>query len=217
MTAHQSLLLESPFLAETVSKFDESGSVSHFFFFFLVLNLLTCFLQRFIKLPDEDVDAFGCFLQFLYTRDYAFKPAEGQVDDSGEQLLKHARVHTLAGKLGIPELKTLAHSKIHHVRSSPRGELEYARYVYTHTTTDDSALRKPIASFWANRSHELRHGIEEEFKSLCLEAPEFSYDVLILVLKNKQKRSQEKTDGIEVDSGSRPSGRKRQRQAANRR
>lgn len=120
-------------------------------------------------------------------------------------------MHTLAGKLGIPELKTLSHSKIHSVRSTPRGELEYARYVYTHTTIEDAALRKPIASFWASKSQELRHGIEEEFRSLCLDAPEFSYDVLILVLENKQKRGQEKTDRVEVDPRSRTTGRKRQR------
>lgn len=119
----------------------------------------------------------------------------------------------MAGKLGIPDLKTLAHSKIHRVRSSSRGELEYARYVYAHTTTDDTTLRKPIASFWATRSHELRLGIEGEFKSLCLEAPEFSYDVLIMVLDNKQKRGHEKADRIEVDPGSRTSGRKRQKGA----
>lgn len=83
------------------------------------------------------MDAFGCFLQFQYTRDYTSKPTEGQdakdSDDSGEQLLKHARVYTLAEKLGIPALKLLAHTKIHRVNSTPRGEIEYARYVYTHT------------------------------------------------------------------------------------
>lgn len=144
-------------------------------------------------------------------RDYSSKPTEGQFDDNGEQLLKHARVHTLAGKLGIPELKALSHNKIHSVRSTPRGELEYARYVYTHTTSDDATLRKPIASYWATKSHELRHGIEEEFRSLCLDAPEFSYDILILVLENKQKRSYERADRVEIDSGSRTGGRKRQR------
>ena len=64
-------------------------------------------------------------------------------------MLKHARVHTLAEKLGIPELKTLAHTKIHRVKSSPRGELEYARYVYANTSVDDTTLRKPVAAFWA--------------------------------------------------------------------
>lgn len=163
------------------------------------------------------MDAFGCFLQFQYTRDYSSKPTEspdgsegnaGETDDSGEQLLKHARVYTLAEKLGMPALKTLAHSKIHRVNSSPCGELEYARYVYAHTVKDDATLRKPVASFWANRSHVLRHEAEEEFKKLCLEAPEFCFDVLTLVLDNKEKRGQDKS---EAESGTRASGRKRHR------
>lgn len=171
-------------------------------------------MQRRIHLAGENVDAFGCFLQFQYTRDYASKPSESsnqpkqdaeEVDDSGEQLLKHARVYTLAEKLGIPALKILAHNKIHRVNSSPRGELEYARYVYTHTTTEDGTLRKPVASFWSKPPQ--RHGVEEEFKKLCLEAPEFCYDVLALVLETKEKRGQEKT---EPESGTR-TGRKRQR------
>lgn len=164
------------------------------------------------------MDAFGCFLQFQYTRDYTSKPTEpaqsdNGVDDSGEQLLKHARVHTLAEKLGIPELKTLAHTKIHRVKSSPRGELEYARYVYANTSVDDTTLRKPVAAFWA-KSYALRHGIDEDFKKLCLEAPEFAYDVLILVLENKEKRSQDKTeksDRADLESAARTSGRKRHR------
>lgn len=169
--------------------------------------------QRRIELPDENVDAFGCFLQFQYTRDYSSKPTgqSGQPehdakdsDDSGEQLLKHARVYTLAEKLGIPALKALAHTKIHRVNSTPRGEIEYARYVYTHTTVDNVTLRKPIANFWATRSHVLRHGVEEEFKRLCLEVPEFGYDVLALVLQSKEKQT-------EAESGTRTSGRKRQR------
>ena len=177
------------------------------------VNMKVMFLQRRIELPGENVDAFGCFLQFQYTRDYSSKPVEserdaGGIDDSGEQLLKHARVYTLAEKLGMPALKALAHSKIHRVNSSPRGELEYARYVYAHTVKDDATLRKPVASFWANRSHVLRHEAEEEFKKLCLEAPEFCFDVLTLVLDNKEKRGQDKS---EAESGTRASGRKRHR------
>lgn len=106
----------------------------------------------------------------------------------------------------MPALKTLAHSKIHRVNSSPRGELEYARYVYAHTAKDDTTLRKPVASFWASRSHVLRHEAEEEFRKLCLEAPEFCFDVLTLVLDNKEKRGQDKP---ETESGTRASGRKR--------
>jgi hypothetical protein len=34
-----------------------------------------------------------------------------ELDESGEQLLKHARVYTLAGKFGVDALKALALSK----------------------------------------------------------------------------------------------------------
>lgn len=149
--------------------------------------------QRQIELVDYDIDAVGCFLEFLYTGEYFPKKLPGQrvlesdptvpsVDDSGDQLLKHARVYTLAEKFGVSALKTLASSKIHCVNSTAKGEIAYARYVYQYTGKDDTAIRAPVASFWATRSHTLRAEAEEEFKSLCLEYPQFGYDVLSMLL-----------------------------------
>ncbi|PLB42401.1 uncharacterized protein BDW47DRAFT_97071 [Aspergillus candidus] len=195
LTAHQTLLLESPLLADAVAGFTESG-------------------PRRIELPNENVEAFGYFLQFQYTRDYsADSPTEQDAaaagkDHNGEQLLKHARVYTLAEKLGIPSLKTLAHSKIHRISSTPLGEITYARYVYTNTPAEDATIRKPVAMFWAHRSHVLRHEAEGEFKKLCLEVPEFCFDVLSLVLDQKEKRA---LDRAETEGGVRGSGRKRLR------
>lgn len=171
--------------------------------------------QRRIILPDENVEAFVCFLQFQYTRDYtATQPEtptgsqepEGGNDPSGEELLRHARVYTLAEKLGLPALKSLAHTKIHRVNGTPSGELAYARYVYTHTPADDTTIRKPVASYWASRSHVLRHEVAEEWKKLCFEVPEFAFDVLTMVLDRKEKQSQ-----AEVDPSVRGSARKRLR------
>ena len=144
---------------------------------------------RQIELPGEDMDAVGCFLEFLYTGEYFPRKVAGQrvlepdpslpaVDDTGDQLLKHARVYTLAEKFGVERLQTLASSKIHCVNSTAKGEIAYARYVYAYTGADDKAVRAPIASFWATRSHTLRAEAEDEFKSLCLEYPQFGYDVL---------------------------------------
>ena len=95
-------------------------------------------------------------------------PSMPDVDDTGVHLLKHARVYTLAEKFGVPELKKLSSSKIHCIDSTAKGEIEYAKYVYAHTTNEDTKVRAPIASFWATRSHSLRAEAEEEFKSLCL-------------------------------------------------
>ncbi|BCS02447.1 uncharacterized protein AKAW2_60711A [Aspergillus luchuensis] len=198
LSAHQSLLLESPILAEKVTALGESSA-------------------RRIELPEENVEAFGYFLQFQYTRDYSASQLEtpteqeavsGEIDDSGEQLLKHARVYTLADKLGIPALKTLAHSKIHRINSTSHGEIAYARYVYMNTPVDDVTIRKPVATFWALRSHILRHEAEEEFRKLCIEVPQFSFDVLSLVLDQKEKRAQDKA---ESESAVKGSGRKRLR------
>ncbi|KAJ5750861.1 hypothetical protein N7533_007889 [Penicillium manginii] len=180
LTAHQTLLIESPLLSRFVDKFEASG-------------------PRRIALPAENAEAFGCFLQFQYTHDYTeTKPstpagssevATATTDNTGEELLRHARVYTLAEKLGMPALKSLAHKKIHSVNSTPSGELAYARYVYTNTSDHDTMIRKPIASYWAARSHTLRHGIEEEWKKICLDIPEFSFDVLTIVLNKKEKAS----------------------------
>lgn len=144
---------------------------------------------RQIELPQDDMDAVGCFLEYLYTGDYFPKKIPGQrtletdpsipkVDESGEQLLKHARVYTLAEKFQVPNLRTLASSKIHCVNSTAKGEIAYARYVYAYTSEADSTVRAPVANFWANRSHTLRAEAEPEFRALCLEYPQFGYDVL---------------------------------------
>lgn len=78
----------------------------------------------------------------------------------------------------MPALRNLASSKIHCVNSTAKGEIAYARYVYQHTHNDDSVIRAPVANFWATRSHTLRSEAEQEFRSLCLEFPQFGYDVL---------------------------------------
>lgn len=144
---------------------------------------------RQIELLSEDIDATGCFLEFLYTGDYFPRKVPGQrtlekdpsipeVDLTGEQLLKHARVYTLAEKFGLAILKNLASSKIHCVNSTAKGEIAYARYVYGFTAKEDVSIRAPVANFWATRSHTLRAEAEEEFRGLCLEYPQFGYDVL---------------------------------------
>ncbi|KAK4464016.1 hypothetical protein QBC42DRAFT_321677 [Cladorrhinum samala] len=181
LTAHQGLLMQSPFFADRCAEFTDDGS------------------PRQVELPGEDLDAMGCFLEFLYTGDYFPKKVPGQrtlekdpsipeVDYTGEQLLKHAKVYTLAEKFGLVKLKNLASSKIHCVNSTAKGEIAYARYVYEFTPKDDTSIRAPVANFWATRSHTLRAEAEEEFRSLCLEFPQFGYDVLTRVLDEKLKR-----------------------------
>ncbi|KAI9679669.1 MAG: hypothetical protein M1829_001631 [Trizodia sp. TS-e1964] len=197
LTAHQALLVRSPLFAEACEQFNESDA------------------HRRIELASEPLDAVGCFLQYLYTGEYFPKkldesrglesdPSIPAVDESGEQLLKHARVYTLADKLGLAELKTLAHSKIHRINSTARGEIAYARFVYASTPREDTTIRKPVAAFWAHRSHVLRHEAEDEFRKMCLEFPQFGFDVLSLVLDAKEKGQNREHPGEK-------SSRKRQR------
>lgn len=108
-------------------------------------------------------------------------PSVPDVDMTGDQLLKHAKVYTLAEKFGLPDLKSLASSKIHCVNSTAKGEIAYARYVYEFTPKEDTTIRTPVAAFWAARSHTLRSEAEEEFRSLCLKFPQFGYDVLSML------------------------------------
>jgi hypothetical protein len=140
-------------------------------------------------MTDENLDAVGCFLEYIYTGEYFPQRIEGQhglvkhasvpeMDPDGHQLLKHAQVYTLADKLDMASLKTLAHSKIHCVNSTAKGEIAYARYVYATTPKEDTTIRKPVAAFWAQRSHVLRKEAEDEFRQMCLEFPQFGFDVL---------------------------------------
>ena len=80
--------------------------------------------------------------------------------------------------------------------------------MYKETSPDDENIRKPVAAFWASRSYVLRHEAEQEFKRMCLEFPQFGFDVLSLVLDHQEKRTQR----LEAaSSGSGGPGRKRQR------
>ncbi|KEQ73370.1 hypothetical protein M436DRAFT_46505 [Aureobasidium namibiae CBS 147.97] len=176
--AHQRLLEQSPVLEGQIATFGDEN--------------------RRIELPDEDLTATACFLEFLYKGDYfpslsgSFLETDPTIptpDTDGVALLRHARVYTLAQRFGVPALATLAHKKIHLTQSTARGEIEYARYVYGHTKTTDESIRKPVAAFWATRSHVLRHEAEAEFRSMCLEFPQFGFDVLSLVLDNQEKRT----------------------------
>lgn len=64
-----------------------------------------------IDLPDTDLEAMSCFLEYLYTGEYfpaklpngvlASDASTPAIDESGAQLLKHAKVYTLAEKLGV--------------------------------------------------------------------------------------------------------------------
>ncbi|KAL1839412.1 hypothetical protein VTJ49DRAFT_1543 [Mycothermus thermophilus] len=204
LTAHQGLLVKSPYFEAACAQFADDGS------------------PRQIELPDEDVDAMGCFLEYLYTGDYFPRKVPGQralekdptipdVDLSGDQLLKHARVYTLAGKFGLQSLRSLASNKIHCVNSTAKGEIAYARFVYANTSKDDTVVRVPIANFWATRSHTLRAEAEEEFRDLCLEFPQFGYDVLTRVLDEKLRRERNE----KMHPGSTPgSARKRPRHSS---
>jgi len=181
LSAHQALLLKSPFFEDAIGPDSPSPKTS-------------------VDLLDEDLEATSCFLEYLYTGEYfphklpsgilQTDPSTPSIDDTGAQLLKHAKVYTLADKFSLPTLKTLSHSKIHLVTSSALAEITYARYVYAHTKKDDATIRKPVASFWGQRSHVLRHETEGSFRQMCLEYPEFAFDVLSFVLDAEEKREE---------------------------
>ncbi|KAI9756307.1 MAG: hypothetical protein M4579_003899 [Chaenotheca gracillima] len=203
LSAHHALLMKSSYFDYELAKLGDNPAKMQ------------------ILLPDESLDAIGCFLEYLYTGEYFPRRVDGMsgrelehdastpgTDDTGEQLLKHARVYILAEKFGMKDLKSLAHSKIHRVNSSARGEIAYARFVYAHTPREDITIRKPVAAFWAHRSHVLRHEAEDEFRKTCLEFPQFGFDVLSLVLDAKEKgqahhRERETGTGTSVERGSR--------------
>ena len=68
--------------------------------------------QKRIELADDELDAVSCFLEYLYTGEYfprktpsgTLEPDKSSpaIDDTGDQLLKHAKVYTLAEKLSVP-------------------------------------------------------------------------------------------------------------------
>lgn len=197
LSVHQALLVQSPHFAEAVSRFTDAAQT------------------RRIELPNDDLTATSSVLEYLYKGDYfptlqgaqtmEYDPTVPSPDNDGVALLRHARVYTLAQRFHLPALAALAHKKIHLTQSTAKGEIAYARFVYQETSTEDEAIRKPVAAFWATRSHVLRHEAEQEFKRMCLEFPQFGFDVLSLVLDAQEKRS------VRQEAASSASGRKRQR------
>lgn len=164
-------------------------------------------------MSDADADAMGSVIEFLYVGEYFPKktssardaplerdPRLPHPDDEGLGLLVHARIYTLAERLQLPDLKSLAHSKIHRTASTARGELAYARFVYKESNPEDSTIRRPVAAFWATRSFSLRHEAEPEFKAMCLEFPQFAFDVLQLVLDQQEKSKRGGRDGREEEA-----------------
>lgn len=219
LAAHQAILIKAPWFAAQVG----DGKVGSGPAALGSFNRLTM-LQRHIGLPGDDLDAVGSVLEYLYNGEYFPKrlssnkdsalendPTVPAPDNEGVALLRHARVYTLAEKFGIPALKSLAHAKIHRTNSTAKGEIAYARYVYKETTPEDTTIRKPVAAFWATRSHVLRHEAEAEFRSMCLEFPQFGFDVLSLVLDQKEK-GKGGADGV-AGTPVVHTGRKRQRQS----
>ena len=149
ITGHQSLLSKSPFFKSYFASATSPYTV---------------------HLPDESLDAVGCFIQYLYTGEYFPKlikrkdddvlendPAHSIKDEEGDHLLKHARVYTLADKFGMKELKSLAHKKIHKISSTAKGEIVYARFVYANTPREDKTIRAPVSAFWASQGKSLPH------------------------------------------------------------
>lgn len=195
LSAHQGLLTQAPYFQSEIERFATGA-------------------PRRIKLPNDDIDACAAVLEYIYKGDYfptvsgntmEYDPSVPSPDDTGVALLRHARVYTLAKRFGLPQLAGVAHKKIHLTQSTAKGEIAYARFVYRETGAEDEAIRKPVAAFWATRSHVLRHEAEQEFKKLCLEYPQFGFDVLSLVLDMQEKRSQR------AEASSQSGGRKRQR------
>ncbi|KAK3678358.1 hypothetical protein LTR78_001655 [Recurvomyces mirabilis] len=200
LSAHQALLTKSPWFAAQVDVFSKTTTT-----------------PRTIDLANDDLQATSSVLEYLYKSDYyprmtgtqsmEYDTTVPQPDNDGIGLLRHARVYSLAQRFGLPALASMAHRKITLTQSTARGEIAYARFVYTETSPDDITIRKPVAHFWATRSHVLRHEAEAEFKRMCLEFPQFGYDVLSLVLDQQEKRSAR----AEAQSTAPASGRKRQR------
>ncbi|KAL1302071.1 hypothetical protein AAFC00_002511 [Neodothiora populina] len=181
--AHQGLLVQSPYFSAKAAELRDDANA-----------------PRSINLESEDLVATASFLEYIYKGDYfptilastqtlEDDPTVPSPDDSGLALLRHARVYTLAQRFGLPQLASLAHKKIHLTASTACGEIAYARYVYANTQPTDESIRKPVAAFWATRSHVLRHEAEREFRTMCLEFPQFGFDVLSLVLDAQEKRS----------------------------
>ena len=126
LRAHRALLIQSPYFADVCGgdADDEgvSGTMGHVGFpvRWLTRPDFSSAQLRSVEFPDGDLDSVGSFLQYLYTGEYFPRklaqsgaletdPSAPSVDEDGHSLLKHARVYTLAGKLGMPVSDSSVH------------------------------------------------------------------------------------------------------------
>ena len=63
--------------------------------------------------------------------------------------------------------------------------------MYANIPAEDVKVRRSIVKIWANHGDSVRHRAEQEFKKMCLDHPAFAYDVLEMVLDQKESMREE--------------------------
>lgn len=144
-----------------------------------------------IELPDDDADAVGAMVSFLYSGEYFpriqrtqdMRTLEALPHGQHHQRRIHVHVHTLAEKYAITGLRDLAFRKIFLIDPGALDFLDFLRQVYT-ITPPTSKLRyaNRMEEYWVLGLHERLRGMRvlypEELGHLLGEYPEFTRDLV---------------------------------------
>lgn len=144
-----------------------------------------------IELPEDDPDAVGAMVSFLYSEEYFPRINRTQGTRALETLptgqhhsrTMHIHVHALAEKYAITALRDLAFRKIFLIDASDLDFLHFLREVYT-VTPPTSKLRyaNRMEEYWVlglhERLKEMRAAFPLELHHFLLDYPEFTQDLV---------------------------------------
>ncbi|KAI5799122.1 hypothetical protein DFH27DRAFT_611510 [Peziza echinospora] len=156
--------------------------------------LETSFLEthtNIIELPDDDPEAIGSMVSFLYSEEYfprivrmhGNRALEPLPDGHEHTRSLHVQVHTTAEKYNIPNLRDLAFRKVFLIDAVDMEFLNFLREVYT-LTPPTSKLRycNRMEEYWVfglhERMKEMKNGYEDELNAFLQDFPEFTRDLI---------------------------------------
>ncbi|KAF8469488.1 hypothetical protein BDZ91DRAFT_847413 [Kalaharituber pfeilii] len=156
--------------------------------------LKTSFLDthtNIIELPDDDPDAVGSMVSFLYSEEYfprivrvhGVRALEALPPNQHHSRRLHIHVHAISEKYAIPTLRDLAFRKVFLIDASDLDFLEFLQEVYT-VTAPTSKLRyaNRMEEYWVlglhERIKEMRATYPEDLDNFLQECPAFTRDLI---------------------------------------
>ena len=131
---------------------------------------------RTVSLPEDDIESFERFVQWLYSGVYALSVFKTR-EMADKRYLQLAELYILADKFQVPKLKNDIIDKVNTTHKAYLPPLSAISHVYKNTPTS-SPLRKMLVATYV-WSIDLTWYNEEEAEKELLMVPEFTRDLTV--------------------------------------